>query len=150
MFRTRHWVFSFHKSSLLSNSIFTTYFRKVSIALWSPALSSKCTFSKMLKSKSSPTTHLWRRRGERIYSSYSFTTSVLDGDEWSVLRPVRALPPEKGPRYHWTGGWVGPRAGLETEVTGKILSPLRGSNPDRLVVQPVARHYTDWANPAHF
>jgi hypothetical protein len=28
---------------------------------------------------SSPTAHLWRRRGERRYSSYSFTTSVLDG-----------------------------------------------------------------------
>jgi hypothetical protein len=26
---------------------------------------------------------------------------------------------------------VGPRAGLETEVRGKILCPCRGSNPDR-------------------
>jgi hypothetical protein len=25
---------------------------------------------------------------------------------------------------HCTGGWVGPRAGLDTEATGKILSPL--------------------------
>jgi hypothetical protein len=31
--------------------------------------------------------------GERRYSSYSFTTSALDGGEWSV----RALPPGKGP-----------------------------------------------------
>jgi hypothetical protein len=35
--------------------------------------------------------------GERRYSSYSFTTSALDGDEWSASRPGRALPPEKGP-----------------------------------------------------
>jgi hypothetical protein len=39
-----------------------------------------------------------------------------------------------------TGGWVGLRAGLDTEVRGKILSPRRGSNPDRPVVQSVARH----------
>jgi hypothetical protein len=30
-------------------------------------------------------------------SSYSFTTSALDGDEWSASRLGRALPPEKGP-----------------------------------------------------
>jgi hypothetical protein len=37
---------------------------------------------------------------------------------------------------------VGPRAGLDTEARGKILCPRRESNPDRPVVQPVARHYT--------
>jgi hypothetical protein len=31
--------------------------------------------------------------GEREYSSYSFTTSALDGGEWSASRPGRALPP---------------------------------------------------------
>jgi hypothetical protein len=35
--------------------------------------------------------------GERGYSSYSFTTSALDGGEWSASRPGRALPPGKGP-----------------------------------------------------
>jgi hypothetical protein len=35
--------------------------------------------------------------GVRRYSSYSFSTSALDGDEWSVSRPGRALPPGKGP-----------------------------------------------------
>jgi hypothetical protein len=43
---------------------------------------------------------------------------------------------------------VGLRAGLDTEVTGKILCLCRGSNPDRPVVQPVVRHYTALANPA--
>jgi hypothetical protein len=76
------------------------------------------------------------------YSSYSFTTSALDGGEWSASRPGRALTPgERTPGTHWTGGWVGPRAGLDTETRGKILSPCRGSNPDRPVVQPVVRHY---------
>jgi hypothetical protein len=38
-----------------------------------------------------------RRLGERRYSSYSFSTSALDGGEWSASRPSRALPPGKGP-----------------------------------------------------
>jgi hypothetical protein len=34
---------------------------------------------------------------ERMYSSYSFSTSTLDGGEWSASRPDRSLPPGKGP-----------------------------------------------------
>jgi hypothetical protein len=91
----------------------------------------------------------WRRLGERRYSSYSFPTSALDEGEWSASRPGRAFTPgERTPGTHCTGGWVGPRAGLDTEVKGKILCPCRGSNPGRPVVQPVVRHYTAWANPA--
>jgi hypothetical protein len=82
--------------------------------------------------------------GERRYSSYSFTTSALDGGEWSASRPGRALPSRKGPPVPiCTGVWVGPRAGLDTEARGRILCTCRGSNPDRPVVQPVVRHYTD-------
>jgi hypothetical protein len=63
--------------------------------------------------------------------------------EWSASRPGRAFTPgERTPGIRWTGGWVGPRAGLDTEARGKILSPRRGSNPDRPVFQPVVRHYT--------
>jgi hypothetical protein len=62
--------------------------------------------------------------GERKYSSYSFSTSALDGGEWSVSRHGRAFTPgERTPGTHCTGGWVGPRAGLDTEVRGKILCP---------------------------
>jgi hypothetical protein len=32
-----------------------------------------------------------------MYGSCSFTTSALDGDEWSASHPGRALPPEKEP-----------------------------------------------------
>jgi hypothetical protein len=37
---------------------------------------------------------------------------------------------------------VVPRAGLDTEATGKILCLRQGSNADRPVVQTVVRHYT--------
>jgi hypothetical protein len=71
--------------------------------------------------------------GERRHSSYSFSTSALDGGEWSASRPDRALPPGKGPpSTHCTGGWVGLRAGLDTEVRGKFLSPLPGIEPRSL------------------
>jgi hypothetical protein len=30
------------------------------------------------------------------------------------------------PGTHCTGGWVDPRAGLDTEAGGKIISPLLG------------------------
>jgi hypothetical protein len=38
-----------------------------------------------------------RRLGERRYSSYSFTTSALNREEWSASRPGCASPPGKGP-----------------------------------------------------
>jgi hypothetical protein len=38
--------------------------------------------------------------GEEVgYSSCSMLTSELDGGEWSVSRPFRALPPGKVPPY---------------------------------------------------
>jgi hypothetical protein len=67
---------------------------------------------------------------DRRYSSYSFSTSALDGGEWSASRFGRALPPGKGPPgANCTGGWVGPRAGVDTEVSVNILSPLPGIEP---------------------
>jgi hypothetical protein len=73
--------------------------------------------------------------GERRYSSYSFLTSALDGGEWSASRPCRALPRGKDTpptRTHCKEGWVDPRAGLDTEAIGKILSPLPGIEPRSL------------------
>jgi hypothetical protein len=81
--------------------------------------------------------------GKRRYSSYSFSTSALDGGEWSASRPGRVFTPRESTNgTHCTGGWVGPRAGLDTEATGKILCLRRESNPDRPVDKPVVRHYT--------
>jgi hypothetical protein len=81
---------------------------------------------------------------ERRYSFYSFTTSALDGGEWSASRPGRALPPGKGPPVPIVqeAGWA-PEPFWTQRLEKKILCPCRGSNPDRPVVQPVVRHYTD-------
>jgi hypothetical protein len=49
-----------------------------------------------------------------------------------TLRP-RFTPGERAPGTHCTGGWVGPTAGLDAEVRGKILCLCRGSNPGRPV-----------------
>ena len=38
-------------------------------------------------------------------------TAALEGGEWSAAGPGRTLPRER-PVTHFTGGWVGPRAGL--------------------------------------
>jgi hypothetical protein len=53
--------------------------------------------SKSKKKEISPAKRHGCAWGERRYSSYSFTTSALDGGEWSASRPGRALPPGKGP-----------------------------------------------------
>jgi hypothetical protein len=44
----------------------------------------------------------------------------------SVKSRPRFSPGERTPGTQCTGGWVGPRAGLDKEATGKILSPLLG------------------------
>jgi hypothetical protein len=65
-----------------------------------------------------------------MYSSYSLTTSALEVGERSASLPGRALPSGQGPLVtHWTGGWVGPKAGLDTKSRGKNLSPLPGIEP---------------------
>jgi hypothetical protein len=68
---------------------------------------------------------------ERIYSSYSFMTSTLDGVSGQRHARPRFTPGERTPGTHCTGGWVGPRAGLDTDATGKLLCPCRGWNLDR-------------------
>jgi hypothetical protein len=82
---------------------------------------------------------------ERWYSSYSFTTSALDGGEWSASRPGRALPPGKGPPpvpIVQEAGWA-PEPDWTQRIEEKSFRLCRGSNLDRSVVQPVAIHYTD-------
>ena len=59
---------------------------------------------------------------------------------WGVsVTPRRYLPLEK-PGIHCTGGWVGPRAGLDR--CGKSRPPPWF---DPRPVQPAASRYTDWA-----
>jgi hypothetical protein len=69
-------------------------------------------------------------QGGRLYNPTHFMISALDGGEWSASRPGRALAPgERNLGTRCTGGWVGPRAGLDTEDRGKILSPPSGIEP---------------------
>jgi hypothetical protein len=44
---------------------------------------------------------------------------------------------ERAPGSHWIGGWVEPRAGLDTVVKRGTLSPSWDSNPDHPIIQPV-------------
>jgi hypothetical protein len=45
--------------------------------------------------------------------THVFLTSALVGGEWSASRPSRFTPGERTHGTHWTGRWVGPRAGLD-------------------------------------
>jgi hypothetical protein len=95
------------------------------------------------KDKSVPL-HAMEALGDRRYSSYSFSISALDGGEWSASRPGHALPPGKGPPppgTHCTGGWLGPRAGLDTEARGKSICLCQGSNLDRPTFISIHRKY---------
>jgi hypothetical protein len=82
-------------------------------------------------------------QGERMPSSYSFSTSALNGMSGQRHTPAALYPRERTRGTHCTGGWEDPRAGLDTEVRGEIICPCTGSNLDRPVFQPLARHYTD-------
>jgi hypothetical protein len=68
----------------------------------------------------------------RRNNAYSFLTSTLD-----VVNAVKPWPrftaEENTAGTQWTGGSVGLRAGLDTEVREKILCLCRGSNPGRPV-----------------
>jgi hypothetical protein len=84
----------------------------------------------------------------RYISTYSLT-SALDGCEWSASRSGRFNPRARAPGTDWIGGgggWVGPRAGLNTVSKIKIPSPRRESKPDHPIVQRVASRYTDSNN----
>jgi hypothetical protein len=80
-------------------------------------------------------------RGDE-YSSYSFFTSTLDGLSGQRRAPAAFHPREWTPGARWTGGWVGPTAGLDTEARGKILCLCRGSNSGRPVCSQTL-DYTD-------
>jgi hypothetical protein len=61
---------------------------------------------------------------------------------WVVNATPRPLYPRERPGTHFTGGWVGPRAGVDRY--GKSRPPP-GFDPR--TVQPVASRYTDCAIP---
>jgi hypothetical protein len=75
-----------------------------------------------------------------------FLTSALVGSEWSTSRPDRFNTGERAPGTHWTGVWVGPRAGLDDVEKRKFLT-LPGLELRPAVAQSVASRYTDCAIP---
>jgi hypothetical protein len=78
----------------------------------------------------------WRRlRGEDVYLLLILDLCTRWGWVVSVTPRSRFTPEERTPITHCTGGWVGPRASLDTEARGKILCPCRGSNLDSPVAQ---------------
>jgi hypothetical protein len=94
------------------------------------------------KSKAVPLRAMEALGGER-YSSYSFTTSALDRGEWSASHPGRAFTPgERTCGTHCTGCWVGPEPVWTQRLEEKCFAPAGNRTP---IVQPVVRHYTDWA-----
>jgi hypothetical protein len=81
---------------------------------------------------------------ERKYKSYLFTTSALDGGEWSASRPSCILPPGKRPMVPigQEAGWASEPVWTQT-LEEKSYCLCRGSNCDRPVVQSLVRQYTD-------
>jgi hypothetical protein len=76
-----------------------------------------------------PTKHHGDDWEERRYSSYSFTTSALDGGEWSASRPGCVLPPVPTIQE---AGWA--REPVWTQgLEEKSFCPCRVPNLDRLV-----------------
>jgi hypothetical protein len=58
-----------------------------------------------------------------------FLNLALDVDEQSASCPCYFTTGERIPSTHWTGAWVGPRAGLDAVENGKNLLPLLGTGP---------------------
>jgi hypothetical protein len=78
----------------------------------------------------------WRRLGgQEVQLLLIFDLGTRWGWAVSVMPRPRFTPGQRTPGTHCTGGWVGPRAGLDTEDRGKIFSPLPGierRSPGRL------------------
>jgi hypothetical protein len=65
-------------------------------------------------------------KGERLYNSDTFLTLALEGVSGQRHTPAELYPWERTPGTHWTEGWVGLIAGLDTEAIGKNRLPLPG------------------------
>jgi len=80
--------------------------------------------------------------GERRYSSYSFSTSALDGGEWSASRPGHALPPGKGPQVPIVqeAGWA-PEPVWTQRLEEKSL-PLRQTNTCTILWTTFLKNFT--------
>jgi hypothetical protein len=71
--------------------------------------------------------------GDRRYLLLFLNPGTGRGWVVSITPRPRFTSWERAPGTHCTGGWVGPRASLDAEVSGKTLCPCRRSNPGRPV-----------------
>jgi hypothetical protein len=86
-------------------------------------------------------------QAQREYSHYSFLTSALDGMRGQYHAPVMLYPQERTPSTHGIGGWVGLRAGLDSEATGKILCLCQELNPGHSKhISQLAKPYNNFPN----
>jgi hypothetical protein len=76
-----------------------------------------------------------------MYSSYSFLASALEGGDWSVSCPGRALPLGIGPPVPigYEAGWASELVWTQ-RLEGKSCTSAGDRTP---VVQSVVRYYTD-------
>jgi hypothetical protein len=84
----------------------------------------------------------YRHAGDKGDRRCSSLISALYGVSGQCHILSSLNPTERTLGTHWTRGWVGLKAGLDTEVKGKIPLLCYRSNPARPVIQSVARHYT--------
>jgi FtsP/CotA-like multicopper oxidase with cupredoxin domain len=77
--------------------------------------------------------------GVEVYF-YAFLNSALDGGEWSASHPGRSTPKERAPGIHWIGGWMEPKAGLDTVVKKKFPGPAGTRTPDYRARSPALYH----------
>jgi hypothetical protein len=92
-------------------------------------------FLKNVKGKArqnSPITILWRRKGEVCIAPPHPRPRHYVGLSDQRHAPAELYPRGRTPATHWTGGWVGLKAGLVTKVRGKILLPPSGIEPPSL------------------
>jgi hypothetical protein len=85
------------------------------------------------KLKLSRYTPRWRLGREEVQLLLFLNLGTRRGWVVSITPRPRFTPGQRAPGIHCTGGWVGPRAGLDAEARGKILWVCRGSNPGRPV-----------------
>ena len=90
----------------------------------------KCTFVQALRLCTGLTAH----KGVEVWIC-SFLTTALERGEGKRHAPAALYPPER-PSTHCTGGWVGPRAGLDRR--GK-------SRHHRVSIPGPSSRYTDYA-----
>jgi hypothetical protein len=68
--------------------------------------------------------------GVEVWLHHSWLRHSMEAS--GQLHASAALPSgERYPGTHWTGGWVGPTAGLDTVEWREISYPCRESNPSR-------------------